>query len=37
MARLFEWQEIACGPSTDRFVAEWSMPASEGVARGDAD
>lgn len=37
MARLFEWTEVACGPSGERFVAEWSMPASEGGGRGDAD
>jgi two-component sensor histidine kinase len=37
MARLFEWREIACGPSGDRFIAQWSMPASEGRGRGDAD
>jgi hypothetical protein len=36
MARLFEWREIACGPAGDRFVAQWSMPASE-TTRGDAD
>jgi two-component sensor histidine kinase len=36
MARLFEWREIACGASGDRFVAQWSMPASES-GRGDAD
>lgn len=35
MARLFEWREAACGPAGDRFVAHWSMPASE--TRGDAD
>jgi two-component sensor histidine kinase len=37
MARLFEWREIACGPAGDRFVAQWSMPASETGACGDAD
>jgi PAS domain-containing protein len=37
MARLFEWTELACGPSGDRFVARWSMPASEAGALGDAD
>jgi PAS domain-containing protein len=37
MARLFEWTEVACGPSGDRFVAQWSMPASEAGERGDAD
>lgn len=37
MARLFEWREIACGPAGERFVAQWSIPASEGGARGDAD
>jgi len=37
MARLFGWDEQACGPSGERFVARWSLPASEGSARGDAD
>ncbi len=37
MARLFEWTEIACGPSGERFVAQWSMPASERGGRDDAD
>jgi len=37
MARLFEWSEIACGPSGERFVAQWSMPASERGGRDDAD
>lgn len=37
MARLFEWDERACGPSGDRFVAQWSIPASERGGRGDAD
>jgi hypothetical protein len=37
MARLFGWDERACGPSGERFVAEWSLPASEGTGRGDAD
>lgn len=37
MARLFEWTEVACGPSGDRFVAQWSIPASERGERGDAD
>jgi hypothetical protein len=39
MARLFEWREVACGPAGaagDRFIASWSMPASETGAR-DAD
>jgi hypothetical protein len=37
MARLFGWDERGCGPSGERFVAEWSLPASEGTGRGDAD
>lgn len=37
MARLFGWQELACGASGERFVAQWSMPASERGGRGDAD
>jgi PAS domain-containing protein len=37
MARLFEWEEVACGPSGDSFVAQWSIPASESGGRGDAD
>ena len=37
MARLFGWDERACSPSGERFVAEWSLPASEGSGRGDAD
>src|SRR5262249_49932971 len=37
MARLFEWTEIACGPSGDRFIAQWSLPASGSGVRGDAD
>jgi hypothetical protein len=37
MARLFEWSELACGPAGDRFVARWSIPASERDAHGDAD
>ena len=37
MARLFEWSEIACGPSGERFIAQWSMPASERGGRDDAD
>jgi hypothetical protein len=37
MARLFEWSELACGPAGDRFVARWSIPASERDGRGDAD
>ncbi|HEY0476169.1 MAG TPA: ATP-binding protein, partial [Kofleriaceae bacterium] len=37
MARLFEWSEVACGPAGERFVAAWSMPASETGERGDAD
>jgi hypothetical protein len=37
MARLFEWTELACGPSGDTFVAAWSFPASESGGRGDAD
>ena len=37
MARLFEWQEVACGPAGDRFLTEWTIPASESAARGDAD
>ena len=37
MARLFEWREIACGPSGDRFVAAWTLPACEGGGAGDAD
>jgi two-component sensor histidine kinase len=37
MARLFGWAELACGPSGDRFVAQWALPASESSARGDAD
>ena len=37
MARLFGWDERACGPSGERFIAEWSLPASEGTGRGDAD
>jgi two-component sensor histidine kinase len=37
MARLFGWDERVCGPSGERFVAQWSLPASESSARGDAD
>jgi hypothetical protein len=37
MARLFEWRELACGPDGERFVARWSLPASEGGRRGDPD
>jgi len=37
MARLFGWDELACGPSGELFVAQWSMPASERSGRGDAD
>jgi hypothetical protein len=37
MARLFGWDERGCGPSGERFVAEWALPASEGSGRGDAD
>jgi len=37
MARLFGWDERACGPSGERFVAEWALPASERSGRGDAD
>ena len=37
MARLFGWDERSCGPSGERFVAEWALPASEGSGRGDAD
>jgi two-component sensor histidine kinase len=37
MARLFGWDERACGPSGERFVAAWALPASEGSGRGDAD
>ena len=37
MARLFEWTEIACGPAGERFVAQWSLPASERGGRDDAD
>jgi hypothetical protein len=37
MARLFEWDEVACGPAGASFVAQWSMPASESGGRGDAE
>jgi hypothetical protein len=37
MARLFAWDEVACGPSGDRFIARWAIPASETGGRGDAD
>jgi hypothetical protein len=37
MARLFEWQEIACGPSDGHFVAQWLIPMSESGRNGDAD
>jgi two-component sensor histidine kinase len=37
MARLFGWDERTCGPSGERFVAAWSLPASEGSGRCDAD
>ena len=37
MARLFEWNEIVCGPADGRFVAQWSMPTSERGRRDDAD
>ena len=37
VARLCEWTELACGPSGDRFLAQWVLPASERSGRGDAD
>jgi hypothetical protein len=37
LARLSHWREIACDRSNDGFIAQWSMPVSEGRASHDAD